>query len=157
MRVREAQPGDFEAICELFQEVDELHAELLPGFFRKPRRGTRTREALRRIVDSNDEAILVVLEPIDAVAGLVHVQIYDTPAVQLMVPKRRAHIDNLVVLEALRRRGLGGRLLEAASRWAKSKGAEEVLLTVWEGNRAAERFYERMGFRRVNTVMARDV
>jgi len=62
-----------------------------------------------------------------------------------------------VVAKALRRRGLGARLLEAATRWAKAKGAEEILLTVWEGNRAAERFYERMGFRRVNTVMARDV
>ena len=157
MRVREAQPGDYEAICDLFRQVDELHAELLPSFFRRPKKGGRSREAIRRIVAANDEALLVALDPIQELTGLVHVQIYDTPAVQLMVPKRRAHIDNLVVHKAVRRQGIGTRLVEAAGKWAKGKGAEEVLLTVWEGNRAAEKFYHAMGFRRVNTVLGREL
>jgi ribosomal protein S18 acetylase RimI-like enzyme len=156
MRVREAQLGDFEIICELLREVDELHAEILPGFFRKPKRGGRSRESIRRIVEAKDETILVALDHIGEVVGLVHVQIYDTPAVQLMVPKRRAHIDNLVVSKSMRRRGLGTRLLEAASKWARGKHAQEILLTVWEGNKGAERFYARMGFTRVNMVLGRE-
>lgn len=157
MRVREAQLGDYEALCELFREVDDYHAELLPGFFRRPKKSPRSRESIKRILESADEALLVALDHTGDVAGFVHVQIYDTPAVQLMVPKRRAHIDNLVVSKPNRRHGYGARLLEAAIRWAKQKQAEEVLLTVWEGNRGAERFYAKMGFRPVNMVMAKEV
>jgi ribosomal protein S18 acetylase RimI-like enzyme len=154
-RVREAEVGDYDELCELFLESDELHAELLPGFFRRPKRNPRTLESIRRILDSPDETILVALDHVGDVVGLVHVLIYDTPPVQLMVPKRRAHIDSLVVRRSSRRKRVGTRLLDAAGSWARDRHAEELLLTVWEGNEEAKRFYADLGFRPVNTVLVR--
>lgn len=154
--LRPARSDDYAALCALWKIVDELHARLLPGYFRRSPRPTRAREEVEKILRAPDETI-VVAEADGAVIGLVHVQIYDTPPVASMVPKRRAHIDNLVVDLAARRRGVGRRLLEAATVWSRARGAEELLLTVWEGNDEATRFYEAVGFGRVNTVLGRRI
>ena len=153
MTIRKAELGDYDGICQLIRAADDLHAEILPGFFRKARQGNpRTRDEVRRILESPTETILVREEG-GVIAGLVHVQIYDTPPVAVMVARRRAHIDLLVVAEAARRRGLGRTLLDGARAWARGMGAEELLLTVWAGNDLAQRFYEKQGFRRINTVL----
>lgn len=155
MPIRRARLDDHAAIASLLDEVDTLHAELLPSYFRRPRGAPRPPEELARILTAFDEAIFVSEEPQGAVVGFVHVQLYDTPPVAVMVPRRRAHVDNVVVTRAARRRGHGRRLMEAAAAWAREHGAEEILLTVWAGNEAAERFYAALGFGRVNCVLAR--
>jgi ribosomal protein S18 acetylase RimI-like enzyme len=60
---------------------------------------------------------------------------------------RRAHVELLVVARAARRQGLGRRLMDELAAWARRQGAAELVLTVWAGNREAEAFYERLGYR----------
>jgi ribosomal protein S18 acetylase RimI-like enzyme len=154
VRIRQAQLADYEALGRLFLEVDELHARLLPAYFRRPRGTARSRELIGRILSAPDETILVAHED-GELLGLVHVQLYDTPPIAVMVPRRRAHVDNVVVAAAARRRGVGRRLMEGAARWARDRGAEELLLTVWAGNEEAERFYDALGFHAVNRVLGK--
>ena len=91
------------------------------------------------------------------VIGAVLVRVYDTPSDPTMVPRRRAHVEALVVDEAHRRAGVGSALMEAATAWARERGAVEVVLTVWAGNQAAESFYERLGYRLVSRALARSI
>ena len=70
-----------------------------------------------------------------------------------MVPRRRAHVETLVVGRKHRRRGIGRRLMEAAAAWARGHGAVEVVLTTWVGNDDAEAFYERLGYRELSRVL----
>jgi ribosomal-protein-alanine N-acetyltransferase len=58
-------------------------------------------------------------------------------------------ILNLAVAPELRRLGLGGRLLEAGLSALAAAGAKEVFLEVREQNLAAQRLYQRHGFRPV--------
>lgn len=150
--IRGAELEDYDAIAVLVREADELHAQLLPGYFRKPRRPSRTREDLVKILQDKDERLLLA-EADGVVAGLAHVQLYDTPAFAFMVPKRRAHMDNLIVSALSRRRGIGRMLVSAATEWARAHDASELLLTVWAGNVTAEQFYAELGFRRVSSVL----
>jgi ribosomal protein S18 acetylase RimI-like enzyme len=153
-RPRRASPEDYEAVAALVAEADELHARLMPDYFRRPQKPFRGRSEYQRLLSALDEAVYVIdLE--GAPVAMVHVQLYDTPPGHSLVPRRRAHIDNLVVTARSRRQGLGSALVDAAGAWAKAKGAEELLLTVWAGNEPAERFYERLGFGRVSTVLGR--
>jgi ribosomal protein S18 acetylase RimI-like enzyme len=46
-------------------------------------------------------------------------------------------------------------LVEAVEAWGRRRGARQTLLTVWEGNREAQAFYARLGFRTVNQVLGR--
>jgi ribosomal protein S18 acetylase RimI-like enzyme len=157
LTIRPARDGDFHELCALFKAVDDLHARLMPTYFRRSGRPPRGRDDIERILRAPDETILAAEQPGAGVVGLVHVQIYDTPPVATMVAKRRAHIDNLVVDGQFRRRGTGRGLLEAAGEWARARGAEDLVLTVWAGNEDALRFYETLGFARVNTVLGRSL
>ncbi len=118
-----------------------------------PKRPARSRQELQRLLSAPDEVILVAAD--DEVVALVHAQIYDTPAQPSLVPRRRAHVDHLIVTAGARRRGWGRRLVETAAEWARDAGASEILLTVWAGNDAAEKFYAALGFGRVSSVLGR--
>ncbi|MBI4511991.1 MAG: GNAT family N-acetyltransferase [Deltaproteobacteria bacterium] len=156
MRVRSALIGDFAALNQLLLESDFLHAELLPRLFRKPKGISRPCHEIERILRSSDDALLVAEDAGPArVVGLVHVQIYHTPPSTSMVQARRAHVDSLVVAREFRRHGVGRALVEAASGWAGRRGAVEVLLTVWAGNREAEAFYRELGFDHVSQVLGK--
>ena len=60
-----------------------------------------------------------------------------------------AEILNIAVLPSFRRRGIGGRLLDAAVMAVKTGGAAEVFLEVRESNAAARALYVARGFRPV--------
>lgn len=152
---RRAIVDDYPAVAALVAEADALHAELLPRYFRRGTRPFRTRAEFTRLVAALDEVLLVVDGAGGTACGMLHAQLYDTPPGQTLVPRRRAHIDNLVVTARERRAGHGRALVEAAAAWAKAKGAGELLLTVWAGNEAAEQFYERLGFGQVSSVLGR--
>jgi ribosomal protein S18 acetylase RimI-like enzyme len=158
--VRAAGEDDLDALARLWHEADELHARLSPAFFRRPDAGRgrqRASEALRDTEESEHETILVAVDGRDAVAGAVHLQIYDTPVGHTMVSQRRGHIETLIVSRAQRRRGIGRALMSAATEWARGRGAHQLLLTVWAGNNDAERFYAALGYRTISQVLGTDL
>ena len=57
-----------------------------------------------------------------------------------------AHINELAVDDAFRRRGVGKRLVNACAEAAKGAGCETLTLEVSEKNHAARSFYEKLGF-----------
>jgi len=57
-----------------------------------------------------------------------------------------AEVLNLAVRPALRSRGIGGRLLDAALVEVNSRGAEQIYLEVRESNAAARALYASRGF-----------
>jgi ribosomal protein S18 acetylase RimI-like enzyme len=67
----------------------------------------------------------------------------------------RARIEDVVVDEAVRGRGIGAALTQEAIRLARAAGATPVLLTSRPSREAAGRLYERMGFRVVDTRVFR--
>ncbi len=89
--------------------------------------------------------------------GAVLVRIYDTPADPAMVPRRRAHVEALVVARRRRRAGVGTALMNAATVWARERGAEEIVLTVWAGNTAAEAFYAGLGYDVVSRALSKPI
>jgi ribosomal-protein-alanine N-acetyltransferase len=60
-----------------------------------------------------------------------------------------AHLSTLAVEPALRRRGIGERILREAMRHAARQGAELMTLEVRVSNEPARRLYEKHGFRLV--------
>jgi len=154
--VRRARDSDRAALDALWRSVDALHAELLPGYFRRAHSPARPDSFVEEALDSRDQTLLVA-EIGGEVIGLVHVEIYDTPPLPVMVPRRRAHIEDIVVEKRLQREGIGRRLMEEAARWAREQGATQVVLTVWRGNAAAQKFYESLGYKEVSRVLEWDL
>ena len=59
----------------------------------------------------------------------------------------RGYLQRLAVAPAAQGYGVGGALVVDGLRWLRRWGAKEVLVNTQEGNAAAVRLYERLGFR----------
>jgi ribosomal protein S18 acetylase RimI-like enzyme len=151
LRVRRARHDDWPAARDLLREVDDLHAALAPEYFRSAPRGE---SEWVRLLDEDHCAVFVAEPPDTAGAvGVLVARIYDTPDNPGMVPRRRLHIETVVVSCNHRRRGVGRRLMEEAAAWGRVHAAVEVVLTTWVGNDAAEAFYRRLGYRVLSRVL----
>ena len=153
--IRSASESDFSRVQELWRQSDELHGRLRPDFFaaEPPLRSARE---LRELLGGRSGRLLVADAEGDVV-GMLRVQIFDTPSEPFMARRRRGHVDELVVDEKFRRLGLGRALMDAAAHFCRERGAEQLVLTVWAGNDAAERFYRSLGYGEVSRVMSLDL
>jgi ribosomal protein S18 acetylase RimI-like enzyme len=164
-RVRRARLDDWPSAAALLREIDDLHAALAPAYFCS---GARAESEWRRLLEDGTTLVLVAERGREAapvaeggrgagLSGLVVARIYDTPESPTMVPRRRGHVESLVVASGARRHGLGRRLMDGASDWARAAGAVELVLTTWAGNEEAEAFYRELGYRPLSQVLARSL
>jgi ribosomal protein S18 acetylase RimI-like enzyme len=69
------------------------------------------------------------------------------------IPVARAlELHQVYVMPDQQRFGIGGRLIDAATRYAYEQSAEGVWLTVWEGAPWAVNCYRKYGFEQVGTI-----
>lgn len=150
--IRGASRADYPQLCALWRLVDQLHQQVRPDFFRLSVEAPRTMAYLEEaLADPHQEILVAELE--GELCGLVEVKLYDTPTHPQMTPTRRALVDDLTVAVSFRRRGAGRALMTAAAHWARSRGASQLVLTVWAGNEQAERFYRALGYLPVNQLL----
>jgi ribosomal-protein-alanine N-acetyltransferase len=69
-------------------------------------------------------------------------------------PRRILHIVTIDVLPAWRRRGVGSLLMDAAEQWAIDHGLRMIGLETAEDNLAAQKFYARRGYQKVDEIEA---
>lgn len=153
--IRRARQDDWDGVRGLWQEIDDLHADLAPAYFR---RTVRAAHEWRQLLAAPEAMVFVAdaaapVQPGTALAGVISVRIYDTPPEPAMIARRRGHVEMLVVGLQHRRRGIGRELMAEAAGWARRQGAKELVLTVWSGNADAEAFYEHMGYRVLSRVL----
>lgn len=143
--IRSARRDDYERLCALFDELDEFHRVKRPDFFHLFEGPARPREQIERWCDGPDSTLLVAEEE-GALLGLAVLLTRAPSDFAGAVPRKVIVIDNLVVTARRRGRGIGRDLLEAATAWARTRGATHVELGVHDVNQDALRFYRRHGF-----------
>ena len=154
--IREAVSRDYENLNTLIDAVDRLHRDNLPQKFQESEGPVRDRNFILDLIA--DESVgLFVAEREAQLVGLVHIVIKDTPDIPILVPRRYAVIDNLVVKDGLRRAGIGRALMTKAHDWAITKGAKLVELNVYDFNEAALAFYERLGYKTYSRQMSKSL
>jgi ribosomal-protein-alanine acetyltransferase len=135
--LRSAAPGDMAAILELER--------------RTPTAAHWSEEQYRRLFAACENAsrrITIVVEQISA-ADLTGEEEPQAVIAGFLVARSLGaewELENLVVAEAARRRGLGKRLLGELIARARAQGAQSVFLEVRESNLAARALYESAGF-----------
>jgi GNAT superfamily N-acetyltransferase len=153
MRIRTANLRDYEAMCVLFDELDELHRRARPDMFRPFSPPARSREQVARWLADAGSAILVA-EGAQGVVGLALLVTRPPSPFPGAVPRKVVEVDNLAVRADQRRQRIGRRLLAASVDWARQRGATHVEVAVHDFNQDAERFYRAFGFSRsVNRLM----
>jgi ribosomal protein S18 acetylase RimI-like enzyme len=104
---------------------------------------------LEQIVASPATRLLVARDDGDAIVGTLTLVLFRIPT------GLRAWIEDVVVDEDRRGRGVGEALTREAVRIAADAGARTVDLTSRPDREAANRLYERLGFRRRETNVYR--
>ena len=108
-----------------------------------------TREELEEIVRSEASHLLIARDGDGAILGSLTLVLFRIPT------GVRAWIEDVVVDEAARGRGVGEQLNREALRTAKDAGAVTVDLTSRPSREAANRLYQRIGFKQRNTNIYR--
>jgi ribosomal protein S18 acetylase RimI-like enzyme len=127
-------------------EVEEALARLIPQLSSTspiPRR-----QELEALIAS-DSSVLLAAKEDGGIIGLLTLVLVRIPT------GVRARIEDVVVDERARGRGVGEHLSREAIRLAAEGGAKTVDLTSRPGRRAANRLYERLGFERRDTHVYR--
>ena len=99
-----------------------------------------TTDELRAIVESEASTLLLARDETGAIVGSM------TLAMFLIPTGRRAWIEDVVVDESARGKGVGRLLNERAIEIAMDAGAKTVDLTSRPSREAANRLYQRLGF-----------
>ena len=97
-------------------------------------------DTLRSIVDSEASTLLVALDEEGTIVGSMTLAMFRIPT------GLRAWIEDVVVDEDARGRGVGRLLNERALEIARDAGARTVDLTSRPSREAANRLYQRLGF-----------
>lgn len=136
--IRRAQLADVERVAPLFDAYRVFYQQ------QSDLDGARSflRERLGR-----DESVVFVAES-DAGDAVGFVQLYPVFSSTATPPGRVWLLNDLFVVDAMRRHGIGRALLERAERLARETGAVGLTLSTATDNLRAQRLYEAMGYRR---------
>jgi len=126
-----------EAATEATPALLEALRSLLPQL--NPRLPELTMEKLQAVVDDPAATLLAVYDE-GTVMGVAVVLTYTTPS------WRKARIEDVVIDEKARGRGLGKALVERCIELARERGAEVVELQSASWREAANRLYPALGF-----------
>jgi len=122
-------------------ELVEAFARLIPQLkldFPPP-----SRPELVALVSSNSSVLLVARYPDEEadIAGTLSLILYRVPT------GVRARVEDVIVDEAMRGKGIGEALMRYALNVARDSGADGVALTSNPKRMAANRLYQRLGFK----------
>ena len=128
-----------EAVTHLTAEIHEALGRLLPQLNAKL--GVPDADRMRRMLDDPDVVLLIARDG-ERIVGTTTVVVYTTPF------WIKARLDEVVVDQSARRKGVGEALVKAALDVGRERGAQIAELQSGRGptREAAHRLYERIGF-----------
>ena len=103
----------------------------------------------------DEDAAVMVAEREGVVVGYVYAALEPLSWKELRAACGFVH--DLAVEEDARRRGAAAALLESAVTWLRERGAPRVVLGTADKNTAAQRLFEKHGFRRTMVEMTREL
>ena len=153
IEIRPARGDDLKALWPLYEQLDEMHRQARPDLFHVPPGDRRSRAFLQERIDAPSTVCLVAVKG-GEIIGLCTTMIRETPETIVKPAWRYAEIDEIVVEAAHRRQGVATQLFEAAVAWARQQpDIRDMLLSVYELNDDARRFYESKGFKTLHRKM----
>jgi len=135
IKIRKADLGDF-------NQIDSLSEELLGS-------SVGDREEMFRKALENKDYLCLVAEINEEVVGFIDMWSFPDVSHGAYL----AQIQNLVVTEKMRGKGVGTRLIEEMIRFFRKRKYHELHVSTEKKNRSAIRLYKRLGFRKEQLLL----
>jgi ribosomal protein S18 acetylase RimI-like enzyme len=154
--IRRASARDAAALGSLGAALMRAHYAFDPQRFLAPGPHAETGYASFLAGQLDDEDTVVFVAELDErVVGYVFAGLEPMSWKELRGPA--GFIHDVLVDESARDAGAGTALVEAAVAWLRGRGAPRVMLWTADRNAAAQRLFERLGFRRTMIEMTREL
>ena len=155
MAVRFASENELSRINELRKQVNDLHVEGRPDFF-KPGFSEELQNHIYTIWSDPDRKI-VVAERDGVICGFLVLHHIVKPENPFLWKRDFLDIDEFCVDEAVRRTGVATEMIDFIRSYAKEQGISRIELNMWEFNKDALAFYEKVGFSTYRRYMEMNV
>ncbi|MEQ1529066.1 MAG: GNAT family N-acetyltransferase [Methylococcales bacterium] len=130
-----AQPQDIPALCHLLGTLFAQEQEFSPD-------RAAQQQGLEQILSDANLGFIMTATMDNQIVGMVNVLF----SVSTALGARVALLEDMVVSDKFRGRGIGSALLQAAISEAGRQGCKRITLLTDTDNTAAQRFYQRHGF-----------
>jgi GNAT superfamily N-acetyltransferase len=142
--------GDGAACAKLWIEFGRALASRMPDRFREPEERGLDVWFEQQIAETPPGALRALAEVEGVAVGLAHAVLRPPhePAGSALMPAHlqpRAVLEDIVVAETLRNRGIGEQLVRYVEDWARAHGAKAIMLNS-DPEGPVRRFYERLGY-----------
>ena len=138
-----------EVMSQVTSELVEAFARLVPQLSKS--NAPPTERELAAIVSSRASELFIAYDEDDEIVGSLTLVLFRIPT------GLRAWIEDVVVDESARGKGVAHRMNEAAIDYARKAGAKTVDLTSRPSRDVANRLYQRLGFQQRDTNVYRFV
>ncbi len=142
VQIERAQAADVPALVELLKTLFAIEQDFQFDANRQ-RRGL-----LRLLEEPPERATVLVAREGGAIAGMASAQLVISTA----EGAPSAWIEDVVVREGWRGRGIGRGLMSKLTDWARSHGATRIQLLADRDNAVALDFYRRLGLQQTNLI-----
>lgn len=151
--VRDGKSDDYESITKIAYELHNLHVKGRPDVYLE-NSNPLSKQDFEEILNSSTQKLFVV-EDYDTkkLIGYAVVQNVITKKISIMIKKKYVFIDDFCIMAIYRKRHIGKLLFESIVNYANRENASELQLVVWEFNKEAIGFYEKMGMKIRNRRM----
>lgn len=153
--LRDARPNDRKALDKLFQEELRYHRELMPDAFNVP--DIVVEESWLESILSDNVTFLVVAEYSEKIVGAVLYKIVHQTGDIILKKRSYGYIEEMIVQEPYRRKGIGEALLDHAVESLKARQIKNIEINVWENNEIGMSFYEKYGFQTIRRRMKMEI
>ncbi len=143
MEIRKLTEFDYDAVIELYKELDEIHVQARPDcFVHRDKYEIYPKDAFVHNLSHPGVLQLGAFEN-EQLVGVVKASLWEESG--MVKDVNTVCLDDIYVLPACRRKGIAARLLAEVEFWAKEHGAVRLELHTWDFNKNAIALYQAMG------------
>ena len=145
LKIREAVLSDYIDVSKLVLEVHKLHVKNRPDVYVDTNTPLE-KEYFIELLSANDTKLFVVEDTNnEELVAYSIVKIIAPRSIQILIPSKVAFIDDFCVKANYKQKGIGKKLFNHIVEYVKSEECSSLQLVVWEFNKDAISFYEKLG------------
>lgn len=155
--VKDATPGDLDALIALNAQVQQLHVELAPSHFQATTEEAEIRTFFAEVLATPRNQILLASFDDAPPIGYLWFEVQLRPRTPFTHARRRVYVHHIAVDGRARRRGIASALLQEMETRARSQGIRQISVDTWAANQDAHDFFAANGFSPLNVVLEKSL